>query len=71
MAEIVNFVWSWLESGYNRAMGRTKLIWAETKAIFKMAMDALKSMGKTFQAYMSYSRERVWEGKNGAGAEVC
>lgn len=71
MAEIVNFVWSWLESGYNRAMDSTKWIWAETKAIFKMAMDALKSFGKKFQAYFSYSRERSWEGKNGASAEVC
>lgn len=71
MAGIFNFIWSWLESGYNLAMNGTKWIWAETKAIFKMAMDALKSIGEKFQVFFSYSRERSWEGKNGAGAEVC
>ena len=71
MAGIFNFIWSWLESGYNCAMNGAKWIWAETKAIFKTAMDAFSSIGKTVQAYFSYSRERSWEGKNGVGAELC
>ena len=71
MAGIVNFIWSWLERGYNLAVKVAKWIWAETKAIFRMAMDALKSIGNRFRAYFSYSRERSWIEENGCRVEVC
>lgn len=71
MAEIFNLVWSWLESGFNLAVGNAKTIWAEIKAIFKMAMDALTSICNNFQAYFSYSKELSWVEGHGSGVEVC
>ena len=71
MAGIVNFIWSWLERGYNLAVKVAKWIWAETKAIFRMAMDALKSIGNIFRGFFSYSRERSWSEENGCRVEVC
>ena len=71
MAEIVNFIWSWLVRGFNLAVNAIKHIWAETKAIFKMSMDVLALTMKNFQAYCSYSRERTWREENGTAVEVC
>ena len=71
MAELVAFIWSWLERGFISAHKDNKSIWAETKAILKMAMDALTSFSKQFQAYFSYSREESWKEENGAGVKVC
>ena len=71
MAAILNFMWSWLESGYNLAAKYAKWIWAETKAIFRMAMDALKAIGNIFRGFFSYSRERSWSEENGYRVEVC
>ena len=71
MAEIFSPIWSWLVRGYNLAVNAAKWIWAETKAILKMAMDALTSFSKQFQAYFSYSREESWKEENGAGVKVC
>ncbi|XP_066018405.1 uncharacterized protein [Pocillopora verrucosa] len=69
MAAILNFMSSWLESGYNLAAKYSKWIWAETKAIFRMAMDALKSISNRIRAYFSYSRERSWIEENGCRVE--
>ena len=46
MAEMVNFIWRWLESGDDHATGNAKSTWNETKDIFKMVMDALTSISK-------------------------
>ena len=59
MAETINFIWSWLESGYNLATGNAKSTWNETKVIFKMAIDALTSISKNFQGYISYSLRSI------------
>ena len=71
MAEIATFIWSWLERGYNLAIGHAKTIWNETKAIFKMAMDALGSVSSRFQACVSYSQETSWKKEYSAKVEVC
>ena len=71
MAAILNFMGSWLESGLNLAAKYAKWIWAETKAIFRMAMDALKSISNRIRAYFYYTRERSWIEENGCRVEVC
>ena len=59
MAEMVNFIWRWLESGDDHATGNAKSTWNETKDIFKMVMDALTSISKNFQGYISYSLRSI------------
>lgn len=71
MAEIVNLIWSWLESGLNRAADNAKEIWAEIKTIFKMAIDALTSICNNFNLHISCSRERSSVEGDGTSAEVC
>ena len=71
MAEMFNIIWSWLEIGYSLASIDEKLIWNETKAIFKMATDALRSISNKFQSLVSYSQEKSWKEENGAVVKVC
>ena len=65
----MNFIWGWLESGYNLAIGHAKFIWNETKAIFKMATDALESICQNFEGRVSVTREITW--RDDSGVEVC
>ena len=71
MVDIVTFTWNWLERGYNLAAGNAKPIWSEIKSMFKMILDAFRSITKTFQAYVSYSQETSRKEENGSIVKVC
>ena len=71
MVGILDFIWSWLERGYNLATDNTRSIWNEAKVIFKMAVDTFTSICKNFQAYIAYCREKSWKKEDGSVVEVC